>query len=314
MSIALASPSFARPTVLDISEMLLLGLAWGASFLFMRVATPEFGPVALVALRVAVAALLLAPLLRGVWRHPDAGRWWRPVLMLGIFNSALPFCLFALSALSLPAGFSAVLNATAILWGATLGWAIFGARLGGVQALGLLLGVSGVVGMVAHKLAAAEPTAGLPLGVGAAVLATACYGACAHYTHRHLADAPAPLVAAGSQAAAALVLLVPGGLAWPVHPPSALAWGCALALGGLCTALAYLMYFRLIRRLGAGRAMTVTMLVPAFGVMLGVALLGEPLTPGIVLGGGLVLAGSALVLGVWPRSARRAPPSQEVSA
>lgn len=290
--------------MVDIGELLLLGLLWGASFLFMRVAAPEFGPVPLVALRVGVAALLLAPLLRGVWRQPEARHWRRPVVLVGFGSAALPFCLFAYAALSLAAGFSAVLNATAILWGAALGWILFGTRLGRAQAVGVMVGVLGVTWMVGHRLAwnaGAADDVSLAMAVAAGVLATACYGASAHYTQRRLAGAPPPVVAAGSQAAAALMLLVPGWLAWPARKPSWLAWVCALVLGALCTALAYLLYFRLIARLGAQRAMTVTMLVPASGVLLGVVLLHEPLTPGVVFGGSLVLAGSALVLGLWRR-------------
>ena len=297
-----SSPT-STPTAQDIGELLLLGLVWGASFLFMRVAAPEFGPVALVALRVGVAALLMAPLLHGVWRQAAARRWWRPVVLVGVFNSALPFCLFAYAALSLPAGFNAILNATAILWGAVLGWMVFGVRMGRTAALGVLLGVLGVSWMVWHKLTwQADAAADLLMAITAAVIATACYGACAHYTRRHLADAPPAVVAAGSQMAAMLVLLIPGWIAWPAQAPSTLAWSCAMGLGAPCTALAYLLYFRLIARIGAQRAMTVTMLVPAFGVLLGVLLLNEQLTPGIVFGGGFVLAGSALVMGLWRRS------------
>jgi EamA-like transporter family len=114
------------PTAQDIGELLLLGLLWGASFLFMRVASPEFGPVALVALRVGVAGLLMAPLLDGVWRQPAARRWWRPIVLVGLFNSALPFCLFAYAALSLLAGFNAILNATVIprRWPGAALWAL----------------------------------------------------------------------------------------------------------------------------------------------------------------------------------------------
>jgi drug/metabolite transporter (DMT)-like permease len=290
-------------SALDLAELMLLGLVWGASFLFMRVAAPEFGPVPLIAVRVTVAALVLAPLCRpwvgGIGLGP-----WRALLVVGLLNSALPFCLFAYAALWLPAGTSAVLNATAALWGVALGALCFGVAVKRAALVGVLLGVAGVALMVAHKIVVpAEGGAGAAttaLAITAALLATACYGWSAHYCGRRLSSVPPRVVAAASQGVAALLLLLPGWWMWPAQWPSARAWACAVALGVLCTALAYLMYFRLIARLGTARAMTVTMLVPAFGVLLGVALLDEPFTFGIAAGGALVAFGCALVLNPWP--------------
>lgn len=281
-------------TALDVMQLLTLGLLWGGSFLFMRVAAPEFGPVSLIALRVTLAALLLAPFLKAVGGRRVAAR----VAWLGLVNSALPFCLFAWATLVLPAGFSAILNATALWWSAAIGWCLFGAIPARRALLGAAVSVLGVALMVRHQLlGAGPPPPGTGAAIAAAVAATACYGYGSHYSRRHLADVPSRSIAAGSMLAAALVLALPGVAMWPAARPSAHAALAALALGAFSTAWAYLLHFRLIERIGASRAMTVTVLVPAFGVVLGVLVLGEPLTPGMGLGGALVLLGCSWALG-----------------
>jgi drug/metabolite transporter (DMT)-like permease len=284
-----AAPSALAPC--DIAQLLLLGLLWGGSFLFMRIAAPEFGPGALVAVRVIVAAALLAPLLRQHdWRAAKPQIFW-----LGFINSALPFCLFAYAALHLPVAFSAILNSTAALWAAAIGWLFFGVSTQFRVLLGILVGLTGIVLMIGHKLAWSSLIAsGFVSAMIAAIAATACYGYAAHFSRRYLADVSSRSLAAGSQAAAALWLLIPGAVLWPKQLPSITATLCVLALGTLCTAWAYLLYFRLIERIGTARAMTVTLLVPAFGSLLGVVVLGETLTLSMLFGGVLVLIGCTL--------------------
>lgn len=286
-----------RPvTAADALALLVLGCLWGGSFLFMRVAAPEIGPISLVALRVTLAACLLAPFLKLTGgRHHAARLAW-----LGLMNSALPFCLFAWAALHLPAGLSAILNATALWWSAIIGWCLFGTATGRRAMVGAIVSVLGVALMVGHKLLGAGSTlsgTGTGAAIAAAVAATACYGYGSHYSRRYLASMPSRSVAAGSMLAAALVLALPGIALRPASLPSAPAALAALALGAFSTAGAYLLHFRLIERIGASRAMTVTVLVPAFGVVLGVVVLGEPLTLGMALGGTLVLFGCSLALG-----------------
>lgn len=280
----------------DGLELATLSLFWSSSFLFMRVAAPSFGPLPLIAVRVSVAACLLAPLLRSIrsqWRSLLV-----PLAVVGFFNSALPFALFAVAALELPAGLSAVLNATAALWSLAIARIVYRAPVSRAAALGAVLGVLGVLVMMGHRLRWPGEGSGVAaLGAMSLVLlATACYGGSAHYVRTRLHAVSAGAVAAGSQLAAALALIVPAALAWPERSPSPKAWACALALGALCTAAAYLLYFRLIARLGVTRAMTVTMLVPALGVVLGVTLLSEPISLATGLGGALVLAGCALTM------------------
>jgi drug/metabolite transporter (DMT)-like permease len=291
---------------LDLGELLALGAIWGSSFMFMRVSAPEFGPVALIAVRVACAAAVMLPLL---WwsRATDAVRThWRPLALMGLVNTAVPFCLFAYSTLALPAGFSAVLNATAALWGPIIGWRFFGTTITRRATIGFGIGFLGVVVMVSDKLVRTEVKEldAVVWSVLACLVATACYGFSANYSRERFAGVPSLAVAGGSQLFAAIALAPVGVLAWPAQMPSATAWACAVVLGLVCTAVAYLLYFRLLGRLGAAKSITVTLLIPVFGVLLGIIFLDERLTITAIGGAALVVAGTALALGLVPRFTR----------
>jgi drug/metabolite transporter (DMT)-like permease len=274
---------------------------------------PQFGPVPLVAVRVAIAALALLPLL--AWRNELRQlRTHAPRLaLLGALNSALPFVLLSYATLTVTAGFAAILNATTPLWTAVLGWLWLRTRITRAQWVGLGLGLFGVTVLVWGKagLSPGSPEWAVTLAVAAAMLATGCYGAAAHYSNR-LGGEVAPLpMAAGSQLAST-VLLAPLAIAfWPAVAPNAAAWGSAVVLGIGCTALAYLLYFRLIARVGAVRASAVAFLIPAFASLWGLAFLSEPVTLQMLMGGGVTLLGTALSLKlvVWP-GARQAAPAQ----
>jgi drug/metabolite transporter (DMT)-like permease len=276
----------------------VLAALWGASFLFMRVAADDFGPAALAWLRVAIAAAVLLPLL--CWRGGLAAARapWRAIAVVGLLGSALPFVAYGYAALALPAGLLAIFNATVPMWGALIAWAWLSERLGGLRALGLGLGFGGVLALGWDQ---AAPAAGSgELAVAAAVLAcllaTVLYGYSANYTRQRLVGVAPLAVAAGSQLAAALWLAPLALPAWPATPPPLQAWAAVLALGVLSTGLAYLLYFRLIAQAGAAQAMSVTYLIPVFGVFWGWALLGEPVTAAMVAAGAVILAGTALVV------------------
>lgn len=274
----------------DLADLLILGAIWGASYPFMRVAAPEFGPVALIFVRVAMAAVLLGVVIarQGLWRSLR-GRG-AAVAVVGAINTAAPFTLFAFASLSLPAGLNAVLNATVPLFGAVVGLAWLGQRLPRARLAGLALGFGGVIALAAPSLARAENA----LAVGAALSATMCYAVAAHYARETLAGVPPLAAAGGSQVAAALMLAPLAGARWPAASPSATAWTAAVCLGVVCTAAAYALYFRLLSRAGATTAMAVTYLIPVFGVAWGAAFLGERLPASALAGGLLVLAGVAM--------------------
>lgn len=283
----------------DGAELLLLGALWGASFLFMRVAAPEFGPLALVFVRVAAASALLLPLV--LWRgHGAALRThWRPLLLVGVTNSALPFVLFTVAALVLSAGLSGIFNATAPLWGAVFAWAWLGDRPSRSRALGLAVGFAGVLFLAWDRASFKAGDLGVSpaLGITCCLLATLCYGFSVNFTKKHLAGVPPLAVAAGSQIGATLACVLPALWLWPAQVPSATAWAAAGTLALACTGLAYLLFFRLIAHVGPAQAIAVTYLIPAFAIAWGWLFLGEAATPTMLGGCAVVLAGTALASG-----------------
>jgi drug/metabolite transporter (DMT)-like permease len=279
----------------DIVELLLLAAIWGASFLFMRIGAPELGPIPLIALRVGIAALVLAPVLRSAVARTALRRHALPLLIVGITNSALPFCLLAYSTLYVSAGFDSILNATTPLWAALTAFVLYRVSINRPQALGMLVGLAGVAMLVWNKFDGGA--AGVPSAVGAALLATLSYGFAVNYAKRHLAGVP-PLVAAlGSQLWASVVLAPLAVWLWPATAVGQLTWGCVVALGVVCTGFAYILYFRLIERAGASFAASVTLLIPVFGVVWGALFLGEAISASMLAGCVVILFGTALATG-----------------
>ena len=279
----------------DAMELLILSAVWGASFLFMRIAAPELGPIPLIALRVGIAAALLLPLLalRGGLAELRRRPW--PLLVVGAINSALPFCLLAYATLSVTAGLASILNATSPLWGGLVAHVWLRDRLTRSRALGLLVGFAGVAFLFWGR--ASFRPGGAGLAVLAALAATLSYGVAASTTRRHLRRVDPLAVAAGSQLGAALLLLPLAVLTWPAGPVTPRAWEAVAGLAVACTAFAYVLYFRLIASVGPARAIAVTFLIPPFAVAGGALFLGEPVTGRMVAGAAIVLVGTALATG-----------------
>ncbi|CAM4207526.1 DMT family transporter [Bordetella muralis] len=288
----------------DLLDLLLLAAVWGGSFLFMRLAVPEFGPGPLMELRVGLAALTLLPLaaLRG--KLPLIAQRWKAILVVGALNSAIPFLLYAYAAQSLGAGFMSVANAVTPVWGAVIGWLWLKDRLAWSRAFGLAVAVLGIVVLVWDKLNFGAGGDGP--AVLAAVSAPLFYGIAANWTKRFLSDVDALSSATGSMIGASLILAPLAIATWPAAPVSWQAWSATVALAILCTGFAYIMFFRLIASVGPTGAVSVTFLVPVFGVLWGVWFLDEMLTARILTGAAIILIGTALSLGLirWP--ARRA--------
>ena len=285
----------------DLLNLVALGALWGASFLFMRIAAPEFGPVALIEVRVVMASAALLPLVLARRALPEVIANWRPIALIGVLHYAVPFCLFAFAMLTLTGSFSAIVNASSPLFVGIVARVALGERLTLSRIVGLVIGFAGVVVLVWDKLAVGSGP--VLLAVAAAVLAAFFYGYAAVLAKKQLAGVSPIAVSAGSMSTAALVLLPAAILLWPDASPTPAAWSMAIVLGLLCTALAFLMYFRLIGNIGPTRAITVTYLVPVFAVLFGALFLGEPLTLSMVFGGAIVLAGTALSTGLvraWP--------------
>ena len=282
------------------AEFILLAALWGASFLFMRLGTLEFGPLPTAGLRVAIASLALLPVMlsRGLW--PQLRQHWKPVMICGLINSAIPFALFSFALLSISTGLSSILNATVPLFGALVAWLWLGDKPGTSRTVGLVVGFIGVALLASGKASFKPDASGAVTawGILACLLATISYAVAASFTRRYLSGLNSLMVATGSQIGAALGLALPTLLMWPVQAPSLKAWGALLALGILCTAVAYVLFFRLIEQLGPARAITVTFTIPVFAVFYGVTLLGETVTTWMLFCGVIVLCGTALATGL----------------
>lgn len=280
------------------AELLLLAAIWGGSFLFLRIAAPKFGPVSLVDVRLALGALVLSPLLWRARRQLAAAGWFR-IAAIGLVNSLLPFLLFAWSAERAPAGISAIVNSMAVPFAALAAFALFGEKIGARRLAGLAMGLVGVIVLASGDVHGEDVGAAVAAGTAAAFL----YGVSANLVKRHFADLPAPAVAAATLAWGAVLLAPFAAWQWPSAPVPAQAWLSLIALGVVCTGIAYAIYFRLIQRVGAPRATTVTYLVPIFGVLWAWLTLGESLTISMLVGGILILGG--MLLGQWQGRARR---------
>ena len=278
-------------------ELTLLAALWGGSFLFIRYAAPAFGVAPLIWLRVAIAALCLVPLL--LWRgqgnllRQHAGT----LALMGIFSTALPFVLIAWAMLSLTAGLASILNAATPIFTAVIAALWLHDRLNKSQMLGLVIGFAGVLLLAADK--ADFKPGGSGWAIVAMLLATLFYGVGANMTKHYLGGVPPLVNAAGSQLVSTLILSPLAWWFWPAKMPENMAWGAVIALGVGCTALAFLMFFRLIATIGAARTITVTFLIPLFGVLWGSLFLNETVNAGMLVGGGIVILGTSLATGVF---------------
>lgn len=289
---------------IDYAVLLSLGALWGGSFLFMRMGAGAFGALPLAGLRAIGAALCFLPLLASRQRLAEWRAHWRPIAVVGLTNSALPFLLFTFATRSLPAGLASIIDGMTPMFAALVGWLWLGQRLDAWRGAGLALGFAGVLWLAEGSLALG-PGAGLALLAGMA--ATALYGYVVHYTHLRLAGVTPLVVTVGSHMVAALLLLPPTLLFWPARTPPMQAWLAAAGLAVLCTALAYVLFFWVLARVGAARIMVIPYLIPAFGVLWGALLLGEQVSTRMLGGCAVILLGTALTTGSI-HARRKLPP------
>jgi len=276
-------------SLLTLVELVALGAVWGGSFLFLRIAAADIGVAPLVELRLILGALVLLPFL---WqeraRIPDMP--WLRLTGIGVLNSAAPFLLIAWATEHAPAGIAALTNATVVMFAALFAWALYGERIGVHRALGLVAGFIGVAILASGRVGGES----LWAAVLAGLLGSLLYGLSVNLIRHHLRGLPASATAAATLLGPA-VLTAPLAIAqWPQHHVAPVSWVSAALLGVVCTGAAYVVYYRLIHRIGAPRAATVTYLIPLFGVLWGWMVLGEPLTPTMAVSGALILGGVAL--------------------
>nr|WP_238349530.1 DMT family transporter [Pseudomonas sp. SWRI179] len=282
-------------------RLLSLAAIWGASFLFMRIIAPVIGTIPTAFFRVSIAfvgLLVILALMRVDWNF--RGKL-KVVMVLGLINSGIPATFYSLAAQVLPAGYSAIFNATTPLMGVLIGGLFFSEKLTLAKVGGVFLGLLGVgiltrAGPVAFDLQ-------LLMGALACLLATTCYGFAGFLTRRwldHQGGLDSRLSALGSMFGATVFLLPLFGYSVISQPPASWGgwsvWLSLLGLGLVCTALAYILYFRLLSSIGPVKSMTVTFLIPPFGVLWGALLLDEPLGMAHLYGGVLIAAALWLVL------------------
>ena len=287
----------------NLLRLITLAAIWGGSFLFMRIGAPTLGPAVLIEGRVLSAAVFLALVGIVMKKKLQLREHWQHYFILGFFNSALPFLLFAYGAQVLSASLESVLNATAPMWGAIVGALWKRQAIGARTALGLVLGTVGVAVLVGFDNVSARAGAGL--AVAAALAAALCYGIASQYARS--AKSVEPFANAHGTMWSSAVMVLP---VLPFFPPAGAPTpgivGAVLALGILCSGIAYLIYFRLIQDVGTTSALTVTFLNPLFGILWGVLFLGETVGWYTLVGAPIVLVGTALVTGFVPRFKRAA--------
>lgn len=284
--------------VSDCLRLVALAAIWGASFLLMRIAAPTLGAINTAFFRVLFASIGLALIVVLLRQKIAFNGKLRAALLLGIINSGLPFLMYCLAAKWLPSGYSAILNATTPLMGATIGFLFFHEPMTLKKWCGVLLGLMGILLITA--VGDAHALHAMVLGSLLCLIATACYGTAGFLTKRWIAERgglDAKIVALGSQMGASLFLLPFFMFSVTVAPPQSWhlpqIWGSLFALGLICTAFAYILYFRLISDIGPLKSLTVTFLIPPFGIIWGYMVLDEKITQHFIIGG------IVICLSVW---------------
>ena len=277
-------------------ELVLMSAIWGSSFLFLRIASPEFGPFLLIQLRVLTAAIVMLPIcmIFGKWDELIAN--WRVIFLVSLTNMAVPFCLFAYAALSMGSGLLSIMNATVPFFTALIGFAIFGQRLSSLSLFGMAVGFSGVIVLVFDPDTISLAEGGL-LAVSAALCACFLYGMALNIVSRSLTAVSGLAITTGSLLFSSVLLLPFSMQSLPDDRPDVSAWMAVMALGIGCTGLAYLMFYRLVALIGSEQTIMTAYLIPLFSLMYGYLFLSESITALTLLGCLLVLLGVGMTTG-----------------
>jgi drug/metabolite transporter (DMT)-like permease len=281
-------------SAVDVARLITLAALWGGSFAFMRVAVAGMGPLWLAACRVTLAFIALYAVARVRGNVPGLREHWREYLIIGVINTALPFALFSWAAQYVTASTGAILNATSPFFATIVAALWLKDRITPTKLAGMGLGFTGVTLLVGWQPHAAD--SGVLIAIAAGLTAASCYGIASVYVKARLAGKPSFAIALYSQMMAALVLAP--ALPFAPLPPSItpLVTGNVLALALASTAIAYLLYFKLIATVGPARALTVTFLIPMFGVLWGWLFLGEAISGGTLAACALIVCGTWLAL------------------
>jgi drug/metabolite transporter (DMT)-like permease len=287
---------------IHLGALILLAAIWGASFLFIREAAHDFGPLALMFLRTFLASLVLIIVMATKRNLPDLRSKWRAFLIMGILNAALPFSLIAFAELTLTASLASILNSTTPLWTALVATLWIGEKLTPQKIMGLIMGIVGVTVLVGGS--PLDLNSAYLIAVFAMLTAAFCYALGTVYASRHIAGISAVHASIGQLLGAAIVLLIPAAVTVPNTMPSISAIISLLALVLLSSSFAYLLYFFLLQNVGPTNTAATIFLVPVFGTIWGIIFFHEPFNLGMLLGMALILMSVGLVLGIKFRKAR----------
>ena len=278
----------------DVARLTALAAIWGMSFIFMRVLSPVLGPVLTATLRVTIAGVALIAYFRLTGFDADVRGQWRHFVVIGVVNSTIPFLLFSFAALHLPASYSVIMNSATPLFAALLSAVFLAERLTTIKLAGLLAGAAGVA--LVSKAGPVVPDAMFGVSIAACLAAALCYAASGIYMKKCAAGAKPMAIAGWSQVAAGIVLLPLVPFAPVRGDVTAAVVANVLGLALLCSAVAYLLYYRLIADIGPTRALTVAFLMPLFGMAWGALLLGEIITWPMIAGCALIVGGTFAVV------------------
>lgn len=278
-------------------ELLILAAVWGASFLFLRISSPEFGPVPLIFVRTTLASLVLLPFVFWTKSARDIVANWKIFLLVGAISTAIPFSLFAYTSIYVTAGKTSILNATTPFFSAVIAFAFLQERLAIYGVLGLILGFFGVYFLSSHEVGGVDGAGMLP--VFAALVATFLYAVSSTFVKLKMSNMTPLIVATGSQLFSGLILFPFAIYAWPEENPSLLAWSSTVVMAVFSTAIALIIFFRLIQTAGVTKTVSVTYMIPLFGILWGYLFLGEQVTSFMLVGGSLILIGVGLTTGLF---------------
>ncbi len=280
----------------DALLLILLAAIWGSSFIFMRATVAEMGPIFLITLRVGIASLCLFGFLLVKQRFAEFKQYWKRLFWIGLLNSALPFCFLAYASISLSAGMVSILNAITPIFTAFIAHLWLKDKMTRLQFLGMLISMLGVTFLVWDKISW-QMDSWWPVLAG--IGATVSYGIAANSTKKYLKGVTAMTATAGSLFFASLFLFALSLFFLPDFKSITLiSWSYALILAVICTAFAYLVFFRLIQNIGPAKAVSVTFLIPIFSFSWAYLLLDEVVTPRMWIATIIILFGTALVTSI----------------
>ena len=278
----------------DLFRLITLAAIWGSSFVFMRVIAPVLGPVVTADLRIFIAGLVLLgySIFKGL--NLDWKKNWKLYLYVGVISLALPFSMFAYAAMYIPASYSVVLNSTTPLFGVLLSALMLKEKITVFKLMGVAIGMFGV--FIVADVGSADLNTQFIISMIACLVAAALYAYNSIYVKLKASDLSPMALSTGSQifAGLALALLIP--VSPVVKPITFNVIICLLCLAVICTAVAMLLYYQLLENVGPTKALTVTFLMPVFGILWGAIFLGEEVTLKMILGSLLILFGTGLVL------------------